>query len=416
MQMTQTGTPIYRRAVVGLLLVSFATFMLIYVVQPSFALIRDEFDATASTTSLTLSVTTFAIALTVLPVARLSSTVGKGRYMALSLSLAVVATLAAAFAPTMGVLLALRALSGVGFAGVTGVALAWVAEEAAPIDVARIGGIYIAGSTIGGMAGRLLGGLVADFLGWRGSLAAIAILSAVFTATAIAVLPRPGQMAAQRRATSDAPASADARGARGGQVKQVKSVPRDTPATRRNLRLIWMVGALGMFGFVGVYSAIVFRAAEPPMSMGPAVTSLFFITYLAGTVTSAMAGEIALRIGIRPAMLLGLVVAVAGVLVTLIPSAIAIWVGLLVMSAGFFLTHALASATGPRIASRPARASGSYTLWYYVGTSVGGYVLGAAWDYAGWSAVVFGTVVVYVGAALAVVALRLPVGRGNVAR
>ena len=422
MAVTQRGTPIYRRAILGLLLLALSTFSLIYVVQPNFALISAEFGTSASTTSLTLSMSTLVLALVVLPAAHLSSRVGRGRYMALSLALALAATLAAAFAPTMTVLLVLRALSGVGFAGVTGVALAWVADEAAPFDVAAIGGIYIAGTTVGGMAGRLVGGFVADFLGWRGSLGVVAVACAIITVIGVALLPRRGRMASERGARprgAPRPGGTDgAAVAQGDEAEESRPVRTEAERARmrRNLTLLYVVGCLGMFGFVGMFTAIVFRAAEPPMSMGPAATSLFFLTYLAGTVSSTFAGRIAARLGVRTCVLLGIAVAVLGVLITIAPFALTIWLGLLVMSAGFFLAHALASATGPRVAEKPGQASGRYTFFYYVGSSLGGVALGWAWDAAGWPLVVGVAVSAFALAGVAAAGLRPPARTADVAR
>ena len=79
-------------------------------------------------------------------------------------------TLAAAVAPGWSALLALRLLTGVALAGVPAVAMAYVAEE---VDAASVGaamGLYIAGSALGGMGGRLVASLVADVAGWRWAL------------------------------------------------------------------------------------------------------------------------------------------------------------------------------------------------------------------------------------------------------
>ena len=67
-----------------------------------------------------------------------------------------------AFAPNWPTLLALRALTGLTLSGVPAVAMAYLADE---MDRSAIGlamGLYIAGSTLGGMGGRLGVAALAD--------------------------------------------------------------------------------------------------------------------------------------------------------------------------------------------------------------------------------------------------------------
>ena len=407
----------YLRALLALFAYGLATFAMIYVVQPNYVLIGRDLGRSASETSLLLSAATLALALVVVPVARLSARWGRARTMAVGLVLASVGGLGVAWADQFEVMLALRAFQGVGFAGATGCALAWVAEEIHHADVPRVGGLYIAGTTLGGMMGRLLGGAVAELGGWRWSVVVVTLVCAALTVFAMVTLPRStadparpraGGVGARRRNTN-AGADAGGRNPAGpasdddGRGTRLERLDRANSANR--LRLYLVAGA-GMAAFVGVFTAIVFRAAAPPYLMGPGVTSLFFLTYLAGTFTSSQAGWVVSRLGVRRTSLIGLAQCFAGVLLTLATPAWAIWCGLLVMSAGFFLTHAVASSTAPRLTSRPSAASGRYTLSYYVGSSLGGVLIGAAWDLGGWVPCVIAAVLAFAVAAVAAAGLR----------
>ena len=58
-------------------------------------------------------------------------------------------------------------------AAVPAVAMAYVAEE---VDAATVGaamGLYIAGSALGGMGGRLIASLIADIADWRWALGGV---------------------------------------------------------------------------------------------------------------------------------------------------------------------------------------------------------------------------------------------------
>lgn len=390
----------YVRALAALFAYGLATFAMIYVVQPNFVLIGADLDRNASQTSLLLSATTLALAVVVVPVARLSARLGRARTMGFGLLLAVAGGLGVAWADDFTVLLALRAVQGIGFAGVTGCALAWVAEEIHHADVPRVGGLYIAGTTLGGMLGRLLGGGAAELGGWRFSIVVVTVVCAALTVFGMVTLPRPAVPAQRSAGTSGT--------TRPPPTRDDALVGLDAPNRGNRFRLYLVAGA-GMAAFVGIFTAIVFRAAAPPYLLGPGITSLFFLTYLAGTVTSSQAGRVVARLGVRRTALLGLAGCAVGVLVTLATPAWAIWCGLLIMSAGFFLTHAVAGSTAPRLTSRPAAASGRYTLAYYVGSSLGGVLIGAAWDVGGWLLCVAGALAAYAVAALAAAGVR-PVG------
>jgi YNFM family putative membrane transporter len=124
-----------------------------------------------------------------------------------------------------------------------------------------------------------------------------------------------------------------------------------------------------------------------------------FLAYLAGTVSSRVAGGLTVRTGRLPVLLGGIVVSVAGLAVTLADSLPLILLGLLLFTAGFFAAHSVASGWTPRLATvGAAQASSLYNLFYYAGSSVFGWAGGLFFGRFGWTGVVAFT------AALAVIA------------
>lgn len=75
----------------------------------------------------------------------------------------------------------LRLRTGIALAGVPAMAMAYVAEEvdAASVDAAM--GLYIAGSALGGMGGRLASSLLASIAGWRAALALVEVVGLIMT-------------------------------------------------------------------------------------------------------------------------------------------------------------------------------------------------------------------------------------------
>jgi MFS transporter, YNFM family, putative membrane transport protein len=104
-------------------------------------------------------------------------------------------------------------------------------------------------------------------------------------------------------------------------------------------------------------------------------------------------------------VLVGLATCAVGVLVTLASPLWAIWAGLFLLAAGFFVAHAVANSTVARVAPRPSAAAGRYTLFYYLGSSVGGVLLGQAWELGAWGGTAVAALVILAVAALAAAGL-----------
>ncbi|MCW2528773.1 MAG: transporter [Pseudonocardiales bacterium] len=337
----------------------FATFALLYVVQPLLPLVGRRFSLSPATSSLTLAVSTAGLAVAVLPLARLSERYGRARVLHFSLALAAALGLAAAFAPSFAILLLIRALQGAALGGVPAAALAWVAEEIHPGAVARAGGLYIAGTTVGGMTGRLLGGALADIWGWRGAVFGVGLLAVAAAVASIGLIP-----------------IAAAGPAREPIVRSGDEGPR--------IRL-YLIGGLGMAAFVGIYNVLSYRLEAAPYRLSPSVSGLVFLAYLAGTLTSAQAGRVRDRLGLAGSVGAAIAVALAGLALTLAAPLPIVVVGITLLTGGFFLLHTVASSTVSARAARPSAAAAGYLLVYYLGSSVGGPLLGVAWTAGGWT-------------------------------
>jgi predicted MFS family arabinose efflux permease len=169
-----------------------------------------------------------------------------------------------------------------------------------------------------------------------------------------------------------------------------------------------------MGAFVAVYNYLGFHLSESPFSLAPAVVTLLFLAYLAGTVSSPRAGALAVRYGRLPVLLSSTGVMAVGAAVMLIPSVVAVMVGLLAFTAGFFAAHAVASGWTPVAAHPDARAQASslYYLGYYAGSSLFGWLLGLVFASVGWAAFVAAVLgmcaIAWVVAALALRAAPAP--------
>ena len=183
-------TPAFRRVTLALVAAGFSTYALLYCVQPLLPVFSHELGVSPSVSSLSLSLTTAALALAMLVAGRISDARGRKPIMAGSLFAVGVLTVACAFAPNWGVLLAVRALTGVALAGVPAVAMAYLAEEVHPRDLGGAMGLYIAGNAYGGMLGRVLTGVLIDWTqSWRIAIGVMGLFGIAAAALFTALLP-----------------------------------------------------------------------------------------------------------------------------------------------------------------------------------------------------------------------------------
>ncbi|MCX5268339.1 MFS transporter [Streptomyces sp. NBC_00199] len=380
------GGPGYRRMSFALFLAGVATFALLYSTQALLPLISGDFGVAAGQASWTVAAATGGLALFVLPMSALSERYGRRTVMTASLAVAVGVGLLVPFAPSLGWLVVLRAVQGAALAGLPASATAYLAEEVRPKALVTAIGLFVAGNSVGGMSGRVITGWVAQEWGWR---IAVGVIGALAVACAVAfrlLLPAPRHFT---------PGSLAPRVL----VRTVRGHLAD-PLLRR----LYAIGALFMTVFGGVYTVIGYRLTEEPFSLPQGVVGSIFLVYLVGTVSASTAGRLVGRLGRRGALYLAGGTTAAGLLLSLADSLASVLLGLVLITAGFFAGHAVASSAVSRTATTGrAQASALYQSAYYVGSSAGSTVGAIAFHSGGWS----GTVGVGLFAVLGVVAITV---------
>lgn len=386
------GTPAFRRTNLALFSSGFATFGLLYCVQPLMPALSHTFHVDAAASSLSLSLTTGVLAVAMLLAGALSDAWGRKPVMLASLLGSSLLVLATAVATDWTTLLVLRALLGLTLAGLPAVAMTYVSEEIHADSLGFAMGLYIGGNAIGGMGGRLIAGFAADHASWRVAVGVIGALGLIAAALVAKGLP-PSTHFERRRAHPRALASA------------FGSLWRDA-----GLPWLFAEGFLLMGAFVTVYNYASYRLLAPPFSLSQSHVGAIFAVYLIGVGSSAWMGSIAGRLGRRHVLWIAFVIMLAGVGLTAFDSLWAIVGGIAMLTFGFFGGHSVASGwVGQRGGIAKAHASSLYLFSYYMGSSVAGSLGGLAWTHAGWKGVaIYVAALVLVGLAVALKLRRLP--------
>jgi len=365
----ERGEPQYRRIVLALFAAGFATFAQVFDAQAVLPALRADFGISAATAALTVSATTIGLAVSVLPWASLADRIGRIRAMKLSLLAATVFSFVVPLMPTFESVVVARGLVGLALGAVPAIAVAYLAEELHGAWVGVAAGTYVAGNTIGGIAGRLVAGPLAELVGWRIGLAAVAVLGAAAAAVFWLLVPEP-------KGFVRAPA--------GGPPLRTRILGNLRDPT---MLAIFAQGFLLMGAFAVVYNYLSFQIASPAFGVPETLVSLIFLAYLAGTVASRFSGALAERFGPLRMILAGIALMLVGLLLLASTVLIVVFAGLVVFTLGCFSAHPVASGLSGRWARvGRAQATAIYQLSWLGGTAFFGWAVGLVYDGSGWVA------------------------------
>jgi YNFM family putative membrane transporter len=363
------GAPGYLAATVALFCAGFATFAALYCVQPLLPLLAAHFAVSAASSALALSLATLTLAASLLVWGALAERWGRKPVMLLALGLACAFGLGCAWVEQWPLLLLLRALLGLSLSGLPALAMAYVGEEFAADALPAAMGLYVGGTALGGLLGRLLAGVLGDWGGWQLALAAIALLGILCLGLFAWLLPPSRHFHAQPLALQ---------GLLANYRRHLASA-----ALRDLLGLAFVL----MGSFVALFNYAGFRLTQAPFALGSAEVGLLFLVYLGGIFSAGWAGRLTTRLGARRVIRAGIALMLLGILACALPWLVAVVLGMALVTLGFFAAHAVASAqVSARAQGARAQASALYLGAYYLGSSVLGYAAGWVWQLAGWHA------------------------------
>jgi predicted MFS family arabinose efflux permease len=364
------GSAAYGKILAGLAFAGVATFAQLYSTQAVLPAMASDLQITAAEAALTISLATVGLAITVIPWSFLADRIGRVRAMTLGISAATILGLSVPLAGSFGVLLGLRLLEGMALGGIPAIAIAYLNEEVNKAHAALAAGSYVAGTTLGGLAGRLVAGPAGELWGWRAAALAVSLLAAIAAVLFLVLVPKARRFTPARGA-----------GLRGA-IRTLTGHVR-TP----RLLALYVQAFLMMGGFVAVYNYLGFRLSGEPFSLPATLISLIFLAYLSGTFSSRWAAGLTLRFGRRNVLLAGVLLMVVGMALTLTQLLAVILAGLVVFTGGFFAAHSIGAGwTGSIATTGRAQAASLYNLAYYLGSSVIGWAGGLVFQSLGWTA------------------------------
>lgn len=368
----------YKKVTLGLGLGSFLVFCNLYYFQPLLPYFMVKFNASELQVNWLFSSTTLAVALSLLPWAILSEVIGRRPIMRCSLVLIPCINFFMFMSPDLTTMIVLRALLGVALAGFIAVAVAYMVEELEPPAMLLAVGGYISANTLGGIIGRIYGGVMTDTIGLQWTIFAMSILSAIALLIVFPLILKQRHFIARS-------------GRLHHHVLQIAQHIKNP-----NLIFAMLIGGLNFSVFINIFSVMGFKLSADPISLPASLLSLVFLCYLSGTLSAKFSGRWLQTHSLFSGLLLGIGISLLGLMILSLQTLFTIIAGLFVLSAGAFFIHALAySHIGRSATQGKSTATALYLVMYYSGGSIGGFVLIYCWQVGGWWAVLGATSIIH---------------------
>ena len=275
-----------------------AAFIDLYATQPLLPFLARAFHATTLEVSLTVTASTFGVAVAAPFAGRLADRVGRKRVIVGAAFALAAATLLAATSVSLWQLIAWRFVQGVFTPGVFAVTIAYIHEQWPASSAGQATAGYVSGTVVGGFSGRLIAGVVAADASWRAAFVVLGLLNAAAALLIAARLP------------------ADARADR---VRSGRSRIRAVLGLIRNPQLAsaYAAGFGVLFSLVAMFTYVTFLLAAPPYRLSTVALGSVFFVYLIGAAITPFVGPVIDRYGHRYGMAVAVAFGIAGALTTL---------------------------------------------------------------------------------------------------
>ncbi|WP_341662233.1 MFS transporter [Vibrio sp.] len=376
--MIAIGTKDYQRVIITLALGSFVVFCNLYLFQPMLPHMAQHFSVTETQINWLFAATTLVLSVSLVPWAVASESIGRKKVMILGLLAMPLVSIGMLLLPSLTGLVVMRALMGIAIAAFASVAVAYMAEELSTTAFNQAIGGYIAANSLGGISGRVIGGVLTDSLGWEQAVMTMAAITLIGALLVMIFLPKQKHFSPQRGLL---------RYHNRAVIKHLKN---------KTLMLAMLIGGVNFALFVNLYSVMGFRLVEAPHFLPIGLASLIFLCYLPGTISSKLTSIWCLRYCPISGMMIGTAISFIGMIVAYFESIPLMIIGLCFISFGAFFTHTLAySWVSQKATNAKATATALYLVHYYVGGSLGGFLLIYCWQHGGWLMVMGGGLLLY---------------------
>ncbi len=328
------------------------------------------FHISVARASLSITATTFAVAVTA-PFVNIF--IGRFEKRAVISFAAILSAAPALFAGGSGTFIAFllsRFIQGLVIPILFTVTIAFIGEQKERWNVIEMTSFYVAGTTLGGFAGRFVANMMAAMSTWRHGFAALGGIALILGIGIYTLFP------GSTTATVQSPERSQRKLSQAGLKQELKS-----PA----IQAAFFVGACILFAQVTTFTYISLYLSQPPFCLNAAAIGSIYAVFLLAMIVTPMAGRLSKRRPHSDLLLAAMALGMIGSLLTLRPTLPEILLGLALSASGTFVAQTAANSFVAHTVKR-ARvvAVGLYLTSYYLGGSVGSIAPMPIWKRFGW--------------------------------
>ena len=344
----------------ALFLCGCAAFLNLYATQSILLNLATRFHVSANAAGWSITVTTLAVAITAPFVSRLTARFEQRTVIVCAALLLALPALMTAYTNSFVLMLAWRFIEGMLIPVVFATSVAYIGDRWSGATVTEVTSLYVAGTVLGGFAGRFVTGVMLEYVGWREAFELLAVLSLMVGGFIQFLLP-----------------------ANSNRVVRVAASRAGVLA--KPLLAAYAVGFCVLFSQVATFTYAGLYLGREPFNLGPAALGTIYTVFLLALVVTPIAGRLGKNRPQSELLTVAAVLGVSGSVLTLLPSLWCIVLGLALSSTGVFLAQAAANAfTTATAGDNKAGAVGLYLTCYYLGGSFGAVVPAMIWGRWGW--------------------------------
>jgi YNFM family putative membrane transporter len=361
------GARVVRLFVIAL--ISFLTLVDLFATQAILPSLASAYQVSPAMMGTAVNLCTLGMAVAGLLVALFNKRIGRRWGVTISLALLAIPTSLLALMPDLATFALLRLVQGVFMSAAFSLTIAYLAENAAPHDIAAALAAYVTGNVASNLFGRLMSAAIADHLGLSANFSIFALLNLAGAIIAFFALrhTRPMQPLSE-----------------GASEPSWAMIFRQT-----HLSASFAIGFLILFAFIGTFTYVNFVLTRAPIDLSPMQLGFVYFVFVPSIILTPLAGRCARRFGARRTIIVALGLAALSLPALLAAKLPVVLTGLAIVAAGTFFAQATATGFVSRTAGQARGAAGGiYLASYYAGGLVGSIVLGRIFDGWGWPATV----------------------------
>lgn len=363
----------FYRILTSVILGAFIIYSNLYWVQPLITLFSKSFNQSPASASLVLSITTIALALGLLFAPFLSNNLGRKNTMVYSLLLTSLFNMMSMVIDHFYWLLLMRFLIGICISGFLASVITYLIEEVKKEWLGRVVGIYVAGTALGGVLARTISSLLVEH--YELSTVAVIIGGATLIASNLfwIMLPQSSNFIKRTYALIHL---------KNGFMASLLD---------NKIRGIY----IAHFFTIGIYTSVLnyisYPLTKPPYSFNQSVIGLFYFATLSGVVGSLLFGRLIGKFFDISLYRISLLIMAVGAVLTTSHILWFVITGLIIFAFGIFASNTMASnwIANNAPSTHKTEANSLYSIFYYLGSSIIGWLSGYLFLFFGWSIFIF---------------------------